>query len=152
MFTLSPPNFVHTSRSVHKKLIPALRMVLKSRKCSRRFDHKGDWAVEPSEVIIFVSENVAERSRAGWETQFWRNLLRHPAREAHCLSWTSRLGSNKAVSALVKQESVGRENSTLLAVVCQAWRHFLSRWGRLPALIEMEETKIKALKPQKGVN
>lgn len=113
MDTLSPPNFVHTSRSVHMKLIPALRTVLKSRKCSRLLDHKGDWVVEPSEVIIFVSENVVESSFAGI------HIGRHnsgetcwgtPERAAHRLSLSSLSGSNRAFSALATQRQSGEKN------------------------------------------
>ena len=126
----SPSNCVQTSRSIHEKLISALRTVSKSRICSRRFDHKGDWAMESSDVIISLSKMLrkAHARKFILEDSVLAQLVgAPPARAAHRLSWTTRLGSNKAVLSLAKQESVGRVNFTLLAVVCQAWRHFLSR-------------------------
>ena len=95
----------------------------------KRFDHKGDWAVEPSEVIISVSENVAESSRAKIHIRrrFWRNLLGHPRDGGVPLVVDIPVVVQQGSFILSEQESVGREYSTPLAVVCPTWRHFLSR-------------------------
>ena len=48
-----------------RKLIPALQIGLLSCKCFKLFDYKGDWVVEPSKVMISISEGVVESLRAG---------------------------------------------------------------------------------------
>ncbi|CEG44798.1 uncharacterized protein PHALS_01134 [Plasmopara halstedii] len=112
--------------------MPAWRISLKSRKCSRLFDHEGDWVDEPREVRISISENVVVSSRAGSTSgnTTRSKLIVERLREWHTACHGRRVQDPVGQpQPLQKTASVRQDSSAHGSVFCQVWRHFLYRRG-----------------------